>query len=174
MCVTIDSTFDVCVCVCVCGISPINTWPILIKLHMEIPDFCMFSKFVKLVVSKLIHTDLNPICMPSLVTAKREWAGKSLLGRDWEMKYKPRNSHLSEDCWWYDDPSKMTLFPPLIPGRQRIIYIGPPSRPNFVAFYDMQGEGCLLLPRSSTSTLLHTPQSRSRVYFSPFRGPLQA
>ena len=37
------------------------------------------------------------------------------------------------------------------------------------AFYDMQGEGCLLLPRSSTSTLIHRPPSRDLVYFGPFQ-----
>ena len=36
----------------------------------------------------------------------------------------------------------------------RIIYNRPPSRPHQVAFYDMQGEECLILPRSSTGTLL--------------------
>ena len=39
-------------------------------------------------------------------------------------------------------------------GRQRIIYNWPPSRNHLIAFYDMQGEGCLLLPRSSMGTLL--------------------
>ena len=34
------------------------------------------------------------------------------------------------------------------------LYNGPPSRPHQFAFYDMQGEGCLLLPRSSTGTVL--------------------
>ena len=36
----------------------------------------------------------------------------------------------------------------------RIIYNGPSSRPHQIAFYDMQGEGCRLLPRSSMGTLL--------------------
>ena len=39
-------------------------------------------------------------------------------------------------------------------GRQRITYNGSFSRPHLVALYDMQGEGCLLLPRSSTGALL--------------------
>ena len=30
-----------------------------------------------------------------------------------------------------------------------IIYNWPPSIPYLMAFYDMQGEGCLVLPRSS-------------------------
>ena len=35
---------------------------------------------------------------------------------------------------------------------------------------DMHGEGSLLLPRSSTGTLLRKPPSGNRVYLCPFRG----
>ena len=49
--------------------------------------------------------------------------------------------HFPQDCWLYETPVW-------------IIYNGPPSRPHQVAFYDMQGEGRLLLPSSSMGTLL--------------------
>ena len=51
----------------------------------------------------------------------------------------------------------------MMPGWQMIIYNGSPSRPHSIAFYDRQGEGCLLLPRSSTGTHVHRPPSRSRI-----------
>ena len=56
-----------------------------------------------------------------------------------------------------DTPSKETkVF--------RIIYKGSPSRPHQVAFYDMQGEGRLLLLRSSTGTLLRRSFFHSPAY----------
>ena len=77
---------------------------------------------------------------------------------------------LRQDCWLYADPSPRirALFTPFYGGgggggRQRIIYNTPPSRPHLFACYNMQGEGCLLLPRSSMGTPLHRPQSRSSV-----------
>ena len=62
---------------------------------------------------------------------------------------------------------------PIKHGWQRIIYNGPSSRPQLVTFYDMHDKGHLLLLISSTGTPLHRPQSRSRVYFCPFRGQTQ-
>ena len=48
----------------------------------------------------------------------------------------------------------------------RIIYNGPPSRPHHVTFYDMRGEGRLLLPRSwmALEKLVWT----SRYCYTPF------
>ena len=50
----------------------------------------------------------------------------------------------------------------------RIIYNRPPCRPHQVAFYDMQGEGCLLLPRSSMGTLLQDLRPEPGFTFLPF------
>ena len=60
--------------------------------------------------------------------------------------------------------------PSFMPGRHRIINNGPPSRPHQVTCYDMKGEGCILLPRSSTGSLLYRPLSRNRVYLCSFPG----
>ena len=50
----------------------------------------------------------------------------------------------------------------------RIIYNRPPSRPHQVAFYDMQGEGCLLLPISSMGALLLDLRPKAGFTFDPF------
>ena len=53
----------------------------------------------------------------------------------------------------------------------RIIYIIPPSRParpHQVAFYDMQGEGCLLFPRCPTVTLLLDIRPEAGYTFATF------
>ena len=72
----------------------------------------------------------------------QELSGSSLPGGSWKgVKSIPRHC-LPHDC--------------CIQGRLiilRIIYKGPHSMPHQVAFYDMQGDGCLLLPRSSMGTL---------------------
>ena len=74
----------------------------------------------------------------------REWAGSSLPGGSWEGDESHTQAHpLPRDCWLYGDPSPRT---PLI--YLRIIYNGPPSRPNQVDFMT----------------------SRSRAYFCPIRG----
>ena len=73
----------------------------------------------------------------------REWAGMSLPEGPWEMRLPPTTGE-SHDCWLYGDSS--LLFPPFIPGRQGIIYKGPPSRPHLVTLYDMQGEGVYYYP----------------------------
>ena len=52
----------------------------------------------------------------------------------------------------------------LVSGRQRKIYNRPLSRPHLDAFYDIQGEGSPLLPRSSMGTL--HPEARHT--FVPF------
>ena len=46
----------------------------------------------------------------------------------------------------------------------------PPDNEPTRLLYDIQGERCLLLPRSSTCTLLHRPPSRSWEYVCPFPG----
>ena len=56
---------------------------------------------------------------------------------------------------------------PFMPGRQRIIN-GPPSKSHLVAFYDMQGEGRLLLPRSSTVPFYIDLRPKDGCTFAPF------
>ena len=51
----------------------------------------------------------------------------------------------------------------------RIIYNGPPSRPQHVAFYAMQDEGCLLFPRSSKGTLLRDLRRDAEHTIAPSR-----
>ena len=57
---------------------------------------------------------------------------------------------------------------PFMYGRQRIIYNAPPSRPHQVAFYDIQSEGHLLLPRSSMGTILLDLRPKAEHTFVPF------
>ena len=71
------------------------------------------------------------------------------------------------DCWLYWYPIKGN-FTPFMPGRQRIIN-GPPSKPHLVVFYDMQGEGRLLLPRSSTVPFYIDLRPKDGYTFAPFR-----
>ena len=61
-------------------------------------------------------------------------------------------------------------FDPFYAGWQRIIN-GPPSKPHLVAFYDMQGEGHLLLLRSSTVPFyIHVGlRPKDGCTFAPFR-----
>ena len=59
------------------------------------------------------------------------------------------------------DPSTRTCL--------RIMYNMPHSRPHPVAFYYMQGEGCLLLPISSTGTYLLDLRPEAGYTFAPFR-----
>ena len=68
----------------------------------------------------------------------------------WEMKSIPRSTAYHSNVGCIETPVP-GLGIPFMPGRRRIIYNGPPSRHHFVAFYDMQGERRLLLPRSFPS-----------------------
>ena len=52
-----------------------------------------------------------------------------------------------------------------MPGRPRIIYNGPFFSPHLVTFYDMKGEGRLLLPIYSTRTLLLEPVQKQGIHF---------
>ena len=92
------------------------------------------------------------------------YMGKSLTGGSWEgVKSIPRCTTYHETVDGRDTSVQGPLF------CLRIIYNIPPSRPHQVDFYEMQGEWCLLLPRSSTGTLLLDLRSEARYSFCPFR-----
>ena len=57
----------------------------------------------------------------------------------------------------------MDSLAPFMLGEAMIIYNRPPSSWPRLPFYDMQGEGGRLLPRSSTGVPFYLDQSRSRV-----------
>ena len=63
-------------------------------------------------------------------------------------------------------PKSKESLPPFMLGRKRIIYNWPPSRPHLIAFYDMQGEGCLSFPLHGT--LLLRPPSRFGFGFTAY------
>ena len=103
-----------------------------------------------------------------------EWAWSSLPGGSWEeVKSWSRGTTYHRTVGCIEIPSSRTLLP-FMPGTHRIIYNWPPSRPHLVAFYDIWGEGCLLLPRSSMGTLLLDLCPEAEHIFSPFRGRMSA
>ena len=86
--------------------------------------------------------------LPLLGTADSEM--DKVRGLSWEgVKSIPRHTTYHRTVDGRETPVQR------LPFCLRIIYNRPPSSPNQVAFYKMQGsEGRLLLPRSSTITLL--------------------
>ena len=64
-------------------------------------------------------------------------------------------------------PQSKDYLPPFMPGRQWIIYTRPPSTPT-VAFHGLQGEGGILLPRSSTGTFYLDLRLEAGNNFPPF------
>ena len=85
----------------------------------------------------------------------------------WGYDIHTEGNRLLYDCWLYWYPIKGN-FTPFVPGRQRIIN-GPPSNPHLVAFYDIQGEERLLLPRSSTVPFYIDLRPKDGCTFAPFR-----
>ena len=112
-----------------------------------IPYFNIIEKNSELGTRKLTRSSLN-----------------ALNGRSWEgVKYIPRCTTDNETVDGRETSVQGLLF------CLRIIYNMPPSRAHPVDFYDMQGEWCLLLPRSSTGTLLLDLRPETWYTFCPFR-----
>ena len=107
--------------------------------------------------------DLIPNCVPLLGTADSGMG--SVVTPCRTLGDAPPNTALL--VVWRPQSKDST---PFYVGGQHIVYNGPPSRPNIVVFYNMQGEVRLLLPKSSMGTLLRRPPSRRRVYFYSFWG----
>ena len=84
----------------------------------------------------------------------RKWAGSSLRGGSWHgMKSIPRHTTYHGTVGYMETP---VLFEDHFT-----------SRPHKVVFYDMPGEGCLPLPRSSTVHLLDLHPEAGHT-FAPF------
>ena len=79
----------------------------------------------------------------------------------------PRGTAYYMTVGFIDTQSKETL-PLLCRGGQGIIN-GPPSKPHVAALYDMQDEGRLLLPRSSTVPFYIDLRPKDGCTFAPFR-----
>ena len=80
---------------------------------------------------------------------------------------KGLGSQLSHD-WELHTRKQAGLFLPRTPEIGLRIINRPQSKPHQFAFYDMWGEGCLLLPRSSMGTFLLDLRPEAGYTFDPF------
>ena len=83
------------------------------------------------------------------------------------MIFIPRGTAYYMTVGCIDTQSKETL--PLSCGGGRGSLMDHPPSPHLVAFYDMQGEGRLLLPRSSTVPFYIDLRPKDGYTFAPFR-----
>ena len=114
-------------------------------------------------MAKLNIIDLIPILCHYGELQIWERVSISLPDGPWEdMISIPRGTAYYMTVGCIDTQSKETLPLSWRGGR------GPPSKPRLVAFYDMQGEGRLVLPRSSTVPFYIDLRPKDGCTFAPF------
>ena len=108
--------------------------------------------------------------MPLLWTA--DWGMGMYFTPWWALRGYEIHTHghrLWYHCWLYWLRIKVSL--PFSCHWGRIsLYNGPPSKPHVAAFYDMQAEGCLLLPISSTILFYIDLRPEAGSVFLPSKG----